>query len=255
MRPFPVLLSIPHGGTEKPVELQERVCIDPFDLFDDSDAFTREIYRLGHRVEAEVTASIARAYVDLNRSVGDMPPEDPDGLIKSKTCYGKSIYIKGKEPDAPLVEHLISRYHEPYHQKIRELTHNRKSTLALDCHSMAAVAPVIAPDSGKTRPLLCLGNVQGQSASQKMTERLADCFRTAFSLGEADVTVNRPFSGGYITQIYGNNPVPWVQVELNRSLYLSEPWFERSSLRMDKDRLKELNAMFEQALELFFNNF
>lgn len=251
--PFPVLLSIPHGGNEMPEELKGRVCIDPFDLFDDSDAFTREIYSLGDRVEVEISASTARAFVDLSRSVEDMPPGNPDGLIKSKTCYGKPIYIEGKEPDTPLVERLISRYYEPYHRKIRERLHNEKFSLALDCHSMAAVGPAIAPDTGEARPLICLGNVRGQSASPETAARLADCFRTAFSLRESDVTVNRPFAGGYITRTYGNNPVPWVQVELNRSLYLSEPWFERSALRMDHNRLKELNAMFEKALELFFS--
>ena len=66
------------------------------------------------------------------------------------------------------------------------------------------------------------------------------------------MTINKPFSGGYITRAYGMRPVPWVQVELNRSLYLAPPWFDRAGLRMDKTRLRELNRMFEHALELYF---
>jgi formiminoglutamase len=187
-----------------------------------------------------------------------MPPKNPDGLIKSMTCYGKPVYLKGKEPGPVLTRELVSRYYHPYHRKIREIISNPDIQLALDCHSMAAAAPLIAPDTGERRPLICLGNVHGLSCTPEIIGRLARCFCTAFSLSETDVAVNRPFSGGYITRTYGCNSdsescIPWVQVELNRSLYLQSPWFDRPSLRIDDSRLEELNLMFEETLELFFN--
>jgi formiminoglutamase len=260
MRPLPVLLSIPHGGTKMPPELEGRVCIEPVDLFDDSDAFTRGIFDLGDRAAAVLYASIARAFVDLNRSTEDIPPRNPDGLIKSMTCYGKPIYIKGKEPGPALMRKLVSRYYHPYHRKIREIIKNNKNReilLALDCHSMAVTAPAVAPDTGEQRPLICLGNVHGQSCPAEIVGRLAECFCSAFSIDEDDIAINRPFSGGYITRTYGcdsgsESCIPWVQVELNRSFYLRAPWFDRSSLRIDHGRLEELNAMFARTLELFF---
>ncbi len=46
--------------------------------------------------------------------------------------------------------------------------------------------------------------------------------------------------------------IPRTFVDLNRSLYLADPWFERATLAMDPHRLRELNRRFEMALTLFF---
>ena len=46
--------------------------------------------------------------------------------------------------------------------------------------------------------------------------------------------------------------IPRTFVDLNRSLYLADPWFERDILAMDSQRLRELNRRFEMALTLFF---
>ena len=92
MTKLPVLLSIPHGGTQRPPELDSHLSITDKDLFDDSDPFVIEIYDLGTKVERVIKTNIARAFVDLNRSLQDLPPQNPDGLIKSSTCYEKPIY-------------------------------------------------------------------------------------------------------------------------------------------------------------------
>ncbi|UCH95710.1 MAG: N-formylglutamate amidohydrolase, partial [Candidatus Aminicenantes bacterium] len=145
MNQFPVLISIPHGGTGTPEELINRICIRSKDIFDDMDPFTREIYDLEPGVIEVLTTDIARAFVDLNRAVDDLPPKNPDGIIKSMTCYKKPIYIKGKEPDEPLRQILVERYYHPYHRKLREITsQNKEVKLALDCHSMAAEPPPLA---------------------------------------------------------------------------------------------------------------
>jgi formiminoglutamase len=201
-----------------------------------------------------ISADIARAFVDLNRAADDLPPKNPDGIIKSMTCYKKPIYIKGKEPDQSLRQILIERYYIPYHRKVKEIvSQNKELKLALDCHSMAAEPPPIAPDTPtKKRPLICLGNAHGKACDPDMVKKLAKCFCEAFELEEKDVTINQPFAGGYITRTYGNNPLPWVQVEMNRSLYLSSPWFDPITLHVDNHRLMELNDRFKKALELYF---
>ena len=40
MNKLPVLISIPHGGTEIPKEIVDRVCITAKDQFEDGDALT-----------------------------------------------------------------------------------------------------------------------------------------------------------------------------------------------------------------------
>ena len=255
MNKLPILLSVPHGGTKKPSELDGHLCITDKDLFDDSDPFVIEIYNLEYRVERVIKTDIARAFVDLNRSMQDLPPQNPDGLIKSMTCYEKPIYIKGKEPDAELQNLLIDKYYKPYHRQIQKATHELDLQVCLDCHSMASIPPNIAPDaSQKERPLFCLSNQNGQTSSQGLMDFLAECIVESFSISKDDVFFNEPFKGGYITKTYGFNPLPWIQIEMNRSMYLSEDWFDNDTLKIDRTRLADLNKMFENALNMFGRN-
>ena len=250
---LPVLLSIPHGGILIPEEVKERVCLSRHDLFDDTDAFTREIYDLGSKAAAVVTTGIARAFVDLNRAPHDLPPGNPDGVVKSHTCFAKPVYRKGFELDSKLTRTLLRRYYHPYHRKIRQTVLLSDIKLALDCHSMAEVGPPIAPDAGEKRPAVCLGNVNGTSCDESVIEKLAESFRKSFDLSWNQVKINQPFSGGYITRTYGRKPISWVQVEISREMYLSPPWFDRHSLKIDPERLNHLSLMFEKALILFFD--
>jgi len=249
---FPVLICIPHGGTKVPPELRSRIKIKPKDVFSDIDAYTNEIYNIGSNVMKIISTPYARTFINVNRNENDLPPEQPDGIVKSMTCYENPIYKKGKEPDSKLTQKLIKKYYEPYHTQIIGATKFLDLKLALDCHSMAAVAPDISTDSGKERPLICLGNCFGKSCSMNATIKLAECFMHAFGLRENDIKINKPFFGKYTTQRYGNKPIPWVHVELNRKLFLEKPWFDSNSLKIDKKRLLKLNYMFEMALRLFF---
>ncbi len=249
---FPVLICIPHGGTRIPPELRARIKIKPKDVFSDIDAYTNEIYNIGSNAMKIISTQYARTFIDVNRNENDLPPIQPDGIVKSMTCYENPIYKKAKEPDSKLTHKLIKKYYEPYHTQIIGATKFLDLKLALDCHSMAAVAPDISPDPGKERPLICLGNCFGKSCSMNTTVKLAECFMHAFGLREKDIKINKPFFGKYTTQRYGNKPVPWIHLELNRKLFLEEPWFDSNSLKIDKKRLLKLNYMFEMALRLFF---
>ena len=83
--------------------------------------------------------------------------------------------------------------------------------------------------------------------------QLSHCFRKVFQLRENDIKINDPFEGGYIVQKYGNNPVPWIHVELNKKLYLKEPWFNEKKLTIDMERIKSLNRMFKDTLIMFMD--
>lgn len=252
MERFPVLLSIPHGGTAVPPKLRARVRLDRYGIHDDIDPFVREIYDLGERVQEVVSTDVARTFVDLNRAPDDVPPANPDGVVKSTTCVGQPIYAPGHELDAGLTEALIAKYYAPYHARLRRAVRTPGLVLALDCHSMMATGPEIAPDTGRPRPLLCVGNHRGAACATVTAERFTACLRTAFSFERHEVTLNQPFAGGYITRTYGGDPLPWLQIEMNRTLYLAAPWFVRRTLTVHPARLRELNRKFAYALALFF---
>lgn len=254
MTKLPILLSIPHGGTRKPVELDGHLSITNKDLFDDSDPFVIELYDLGDKVQRVIKTDIARAFVDLNRSLQDMPPDNPDGLIKSKTCYDKPIYTNGKEPDNLLKTMLIEMYYNPYHRSIQKSIDELDLKLCLDCHSMASSAPYFSPDKTQSkRPLFCISNNDGQTSSQEMMEQLADSISESYSIDRQEIFLNDPFHGGHITRTYGNKPVPWIQIEMNRSMYLSKPWFDEDALSVESNHLQKLNKQFENSLDSFIS--
>lgn len=252
---LPILLSIPHGGTKKPKELKRRLCITKREQFDDSDPFVQEVYDLKNSVEYVVSADIARAYVDLNRSPKDVPPGNSDGAIKSLTCYRKPIYLEGMEPDESLIETLLDTYHAPYYDEISNACKKSEIQMGFDCHSMASIAPDIAPDAvqkqKKMRPLFCISNQNGRTCSNDQLRRLACCISESFDVSLSSVALNDPFKGGYLTGFFGNNPVPWIQIEMNRSMYLGKQWFDANSLTIDCARLAKLNQMFKETMMNF----
>ncbi len=248
-----MLLSIPHGGQKSPHELEKFLCISKQDLFDDIDPYVREIYDLRDKVTKVISTDIARTFVDQNRSKDDLPPKNPDGVIKSTTCYGRPIYLEEIHKNSQLVDTLLSNYYETYHKNIQDAL-KLEIKFAFDCHSMASQAPQIAPDSEQNeRPLFCISNQDGKTCTNSSLKKLGKSIQEAFDVSEKDIKFNDPFKGGYLTRTYGNNPVPWIQIEMNRKMYLEKPWFDKTSLSMDKKRLEELNKKFEKSLEIFFN--
>ena len=231
-----------------PEEIASKVTLSKKDLFWDSDAFTRPIYNVHDLVDGYIDTPIARAGVDLNRDESDLPPENPDGVVKQKTCLGVDLYPEGRLPARKDVDTLIRRYYRPYHGELRKLTRRSSIRLALDCHSMLPEGPVISPDRGEQRPLFCLSNQNGQTCPVGLLESVRTTFAQAFEVDERNIRLNEPFKGGYITRTYGNKSLPWIQVEMNRSLYLSPEWFNHESLEIDRARLSQLNEMFRRAL-------
>jgi formiminoglutamase len=255
MERLPILLSIPHGGIKTPEELQGRVRLEPVDVWNDIDAYSRRVYDLGEQVRTVVTTDVARTFVDLNRAADDRPPENPDGVVKSHTCYQRPIYERGLEPDEELTELLLARYYEPYHGQIRQAVARGPTEtlqLGMDCHTMSDTGPDVAPDPGGKRPMICLGNAHGRACPQRTIDNMAACFVDAFGFDSSDVTQNAPFAGAYITQAYGGNPIPWIQVEMNQSLYLEPRRSMRRIPQANPQRLEEVRACFEEALRLYF---
>jgi formiminoglutamase len=91
-------------------------------------------------------------------------------------------------------------------------------------------------DAGKSRPLICLGNNGDRrgrarkgsiaTCSVELITTLAGVFKEEFSF-DREVAINNPFSGGFITNAhFWHKGIPWIQIEINRSLY--EP--DRSSV-------------------------
>lgn len=259
----PFLISIPHGGDQIPPEVADRINITHHDIFYDGDALANDLYDFKDRVAALVSMPIARAILDVNRASNDMPPDNPDGVIKTVTLQGKPVYKEGTFPKNDVVHALLQNHYFPYHEKITALLKQHQIRLAFDCHTMLEYAPLINNNPGQARPLFCLsngGDEKGEPTKKgspvtcppDWMQTLAESFKYVFAT-EGDVTINNPFTGGYISRYhYRMSGVPWVQIELNRKLYLSHPYFDAEHLDVDRERIAELRDKIFSAIERFW---
>ncbi|RZN41086.1 MAG: N-formylglutamate amidohydrolase [Methanosarcinales archaeon] len=259
---YPLLISTPHGGGTIPPEVAGAVSITERDIFYDGDALTREIYDFGKRVDAFIKMPIARAIMDVNRASDDRAPANPDGVVKTVTTCGTQIYREGMFPDEALVEDLLQKYYFPYHKQLGDLLDGSDIRLALDCHSMLERSPAASDKPDMPRPLICLSNrgdseglpVRGRgpvTCPPEWIRALAESLGQTFS-GGGRVAINDPFAGGYISQYhYEREGTPWIQIEINRKLYLNETCFDPDRLRVDPRIIQELRERIFDALVRF----
>jgi len=259
---YPILISIPHSGGTVPPEVADMVNITKRDIFYDGDALTRKIYDFGKSVDAVIETPIARAIVDVNRAYDDRPPENPDGVVKTVTTDCIPVYREGMFPDDDLVEDLLQKYYFSYHERLGNLLLNRSIRLALDCHSMLERSPAASVRPEKPRPLICLSNLGDKhgmpargrgpvTCPPEWIRSLAESLRQAFA-GEGEVAMNDPFVGGYISRYhYERSGIPWIQIEINRKLYLNETYFDPERLRVDQRIIRELRGRIFDAIVQF----
>lgn len=206
-RKLPLFLSIPHAGLDVPAEVVDRCVLSNDQLRLDGDDGVSVIYSFVDQVAAHITTNIPRAIIDVNRAEND---RRADGVIKQTTIWKEPVYSEPLNDE--LVNELIVRYYRPYHAKI-ESADMSNILLAVDCHTMAAFGPPVGPDPNVRRPMICLGDNHGKTLPKKWMDDLCSCFEKQFP---GDVAINQPFSGGYITQTYGQS-FPWLQLEVSRT--------------------------------------
>jgi N-formylglutamate deformylase len=262
---YPFLISIPHGGTEVPPLVADRFALDPREIVYYSDPATRTLYHFGNADGALIDTPVSRMAVDLNRPPLPLPPHDPDGIIKVRTIDGKAVYRAGQFPDLVLIHRLMMKWYFPYHQRIDELIDTNDIKIAFDCHTMLPFGSAEQKDSGNKRPMICLGNNgdnRGRAVNGGITtcpetwvRALAEEFRREFSSEFLDdaVAINNPFSGGFISNAhYWRKGIPWIQIEINRSLYEPVDGMDCPAVPMDR-QLSELREKVWQVLTGFWD--
>ncbi len=229
MSRYPFLISVPHGGVEVPKYIRNRIALSEGELLYYSDPYTRMMFDYQDRVNAWIDTPISRLVVDLNRPPTALPPRKDDGVVKVRTIDGKEVFLDGKYPPITLIHSMMMQHYFPYHAHLDRLLDEAGVEIAFDCHSMLPVNPAGQKDAGEIRPLFCLGN-HGDPTGDPREGTLATCpgewiralaaaFRMEFSL-RREVMINEPFSGGFIANAhYWRKGIPWIQIEVNRSLY------------------------------------
>ncbi len=220
----PLLISIPHLGTEIPSEVREQLT-DIAGVVADTDWHLDRLYGFAADMGASVLgARFSRYVIDLNRpSTGESlyPGQTTTGLCPTETFRGEPLYPNGGAPDASEMKRRLDAYWHPYHAKLRDELDRLKtefgSVLLWEAHSIASVLPRLF--EGKL-PDLNVGTNSGNSCDG----RVLDAITSSLSDQPFTWVANGRFKGGYITRAYGQpeQRVHAVQLEMCQSTYMNE---------------------------------
>ncbi|MFC3694581.1 N-formylglutamate amidohydrolase [Chenggangzhangella methanolivorans] len=243
IRSSAVTFNSPHSGARYPASFLAASRLDPRALRRSEDAFVDELFTSAPSFGAPLMrAHFPRAFVDVNREPYELDPRMFDGRLppfantRSLRVAGGLGTIARIVGDAqeiygarlPVEEALdrIERIYKPYHRALRRLVAraHRAHGLALliDCHSMPSIG--VSRDD-RTRADIVLGDRYGAACSPAIVDFVEHELR---ALG-LQVTRNRPYAGGYITEHYGApaTDVHALQIEINRALYMNEQTHEK----------------------------
>jgi len=223
----PLLISLPHVGTEIPSEIAERLMPRAL-LSEDTDWHLERLYRpLAEALGASLIAPrYSRYVVDLNRPPDDQPlypgASGGTGLVPTRFFTDDPLYVDGAEPDAAAIAVRRQAYWQPYHDalaaELQRLRAEHGHALLFDGHSIRSELPWLFEG---TLPALNLGTADGASCAPAITERLG-----ALLAGQAQFShvVNGRFKGGYITRHYGQPALGQhaVQLEMCQRCYMDE---------------------------------
>lgn len=221
----PLLVSIPHTGTEIPEEVDVQLS-DGWLARRDADWGVDRLYDFAGAMGASVIrTAISRSVIDVNRDPSGQslyPGQATTGLCPSETFDGEALYTAGNAPGEIEIGLRRERYYDPYHARlaheIGRLRAKHGKIVLYDAHSIRSVIPRLFEG---TLPQFNIGTNGGRSCDTRLTaavERLCD------ASGQSRVTNGR-FKGGWITRHYGDtaNGVHAIQMELACRGYLREP--------------------------------
>jgi len=254
----PVIFDSPHSGAVYPRHFLDMSRLDALTLRRSEDAFVDELFRPCVALGAPLLrARFPRAYLDANREPYELDPRMFDGRLpdfantrslRVAAGLGSIPRIVGEaqpiyRQPMPVAVGLarIEALHIPYHAELTRLIGRAErrfgAAIVVDCHSMPSSTPDVAGTD------IVLGDRYGGSAAGWITETLERSLRGAGLV----VRRNKPYAGGYITELCGKPAAGRhaVQIEINRALYMDE-----HAIRKTENFAALAGAMFAAASAL-----
>lgn len=243
----PLLVSLPHDGTDVPDDIAARLTGSARRV-PDTDWHVSKLYEFARALGASVIVpKYSRYVIDLNRPEDDVslyPGQNTTGLCPHVQFSGVPVYAEGREPDENEVSSRIERFWRPYHRALAgelQRIHAQHGRAGLwEGHSIRGVVPFLF--EGRL-PDLNLGTAAGTSCSPALQSRLESVLA---SQATYDFIVNGRFKGGYITRQYGNPAqcIDAVQLEISQRNYMDE-----ASFAWDPGKAAQLQVVLRKLLE------
>ncbi len=247
----PLLISLPHVGTEIPPELQQRFVPRAL-ASEDTDWHLERLYRpLAEQLGASlIVPRYSRYVIDLNRPPDDEPlypgATGGTGLVPTHFFTSEPLYRDGAEPTPAEVSERRHAYWLPYHQALETELHHLRArhgwALLFDGHSIRSELPWLFEGQ---LPALNLGTADGASCAPAITGALGGLLAGQDGFSKV---VNGRFKGGYITRHYGRpgTGVHAVQLEMCQRCYMDEAADPRGAY--DEARAAQVAPLIEQML-------
>lgn len=241
----PLLVSLPHDGTEVPDDIAARLTPEARRV-PDTDWHLSRLYAFAKELGASmIVPRFSRYVVDLNRPEDDVslyPGQNTTGLCPIVRFSGDPVYLEGRAPSEGEVRTRVDAYWRPYHAALRaELDRIRAAhgrAVLWEGHSIKGELPFLF--EGRL-PDLNLGTAGGASCSPVLQRRLEGVLAAQSS---HDWVHNGRFRGGYITRHYADpaNGIDAVQLEISQRIYMDEDTFayEEAKARGAQDVIRRL---------------
>lgn len=221
----PLLISMPHVGTQLPADAPQRYTAKALTLAD-TDWHLPQLYAFARELGASLLiAHYSRYVIDLNRPPDDQnlyPGQNTTGLCPVDDFDSEALYPAGGTPTTTEIAERRETYWQPYHQALQaELARlrTRHPKVALwDAHSIRSRVPRFFDGQ---LPDLNLGTNNGLSCDPALAAQLlAQCQQR----GEFSAVLNGRFKGGYITRQYGQPDagIHAIQLEMAQCCYMQE---------------------------------
>ncbi len=262
----PVVLDSPHSGNSFPDDFEALASIA--ELRTAEDCYVDELWSGAQALGAPLLAAqFPRAYIDPNRSAGDVDLELIEGpwpweyAPSGKARIGKSLVWRTLADGRPIyarrlrseeVRTRIDRLHAPYQRALQSLIEATRRKFSrvyhINCHSMNSVGGRQTEGvEGKPRADFVLGDRDGTTCEAAFTEFV----RARLVAMGYDVSLNDPFKGSELVRAY-SAPADRrhsLMIEINKRLYMDEATLERTPAfaRLQSDLRELLKAILEFA--------
>lgn len=225
----PLLVSLPHDGSELPPELRPRLTAAA-QRVPDTDWHVSRLYAFARELGASVLVPrYSRYVVDLNRPPDDVslyPGQNTTGLCPVVQFSGEPVYQDGAQPKPEEIAGRVETYWRPYHealqQELARLRQEHGRAVLWEGHSIRSVVPFLF--DGRL-PDFNLGTAGGASCRPALQARLEAVLAQQ---GDYSHVSNGRFKGGYITRHYGSpgSGIDAIQLELAQLNYMDEDSFD-----------------------------